>query len=106
MRTALLFVINFIIILSLIKLLIGKYGNYKITKFSFSKDNINSLGKRQTRFNNILISLNLMFLFLIINLASNSFTIMLSTIPIAIIDIIATIGLGAFSKLKSIEHKK
>lgn len=105
MRTTLLFGINFLIILSLIKLLINKYGNYKINKFSFNKDNINAISKKQIRFNNIVISLNLMFLFLIINLASNSFIIMLATIIVAIIDVIAAIRLGVFSKLKDTLNK-
>jgi hypothetical protein len=97
MSEILLSIINFIVVMGLIKLSISKYSKYKINKLTFSQ----GLGKRQIEYNNIVIGLNLMFLFLLSYLESNSLIIMILTVIIAIIDIITVIRVGAFSRLKN-----
>lgn len=101
MPEILLFIINFIVVMGLIKLIISKYSRYKINKFTFSKD----LEKRQIEYNDIVIGLNLMFLSLIYYLESNSLIMMISTSIIAIIDIITVIRVGAFSRSKNSLNK-
>lgn len=99
MFTVLLFIINFIIIFILIKLIVNKYSKYKINKFTIRNDSLSR--KRQTIFNNIVIGLNILYLFLAAYFKSDSL-IMAITMPIiAIVDIIAVIILGVFARLQS-----
>lgn len=98
MFTFLLFIINFIIIFILIKLIVNKYSKYKINKFTISNDSLSR--KRQSIFNNIVIGLNILYLFLNAYFKSNSL-IMTITMPIiAVLDIIAVIILGVFVRLQ------
>ncbi|OAA84750.1 hypothetical protein [Clostridium ljungdahlii] len=97
MPEILLIIINFIVVMGIIKLIISKYSKYKINKFTFSKD----LEKRQIKYNNIVIGLNLMFLFLLAYLESNLLIMVILTSIIAIIDVITVIRLGVFLRIKN-----
>lgn len=101
MSRILLFTINFIVVIGLIKLSISTYSKYKINKFTFSK----GLKERQIEYNNIVIGLNLTFLLLLSYLELNSLIMMISTSIIAIIDIITVIRAGVFSRLKNSLNK-
>ena len=97
MSEILLSIINFIVVMGLIKLSISKYSKYKINKLTFSQ----GLGKRQIEYNNIVIGLNLTFLMLLSYLELNSLIMMISISIIAIIDIITVIRAGVFLRLKN-----
>ncbi len=101
MSEILLIIINFIVVMGIIKLSISKYSKYKINKIIFRK----GWEKSKNKYNNIVIGLNLMFLFLLAYLESNSLIMMISTSIIAIIDIITVIRLGAFLRLKNSLNK-
>lgn len=97
MSEILLIMINFIVVMGLIKLGISKYSKYKINKLAFNQ----CWKNRQLEYNRVVIGLNLMFLSLLAYLESNSLIIMISTVIIAIIDIITVIRVGAFSRFKN-----
>lgn len=96
MYTFLLIIVNFIIIFSIIKLTINIYSKFAINKFIMKNYNFARIKKIQPIFNAVIISSNLIFLFLNIYIQS-----LLLIAVISVIDIIAVIFLGTFVKLKN-----
>lgn len=97
--TVLLYIINFIIIFSLIKLIINKYSKHRINKFTYNNDSVSYLEKMVIRFINIVVGLNLFFLFFYL-LELDSLIVTIGMSIICIIDIIAAILLGIFAKIQ------
>jgi uncharacterized membrane protein YecN with MAPEG domain len=94
MPTGLLIIINFVIIISLIKLIINKYSKYKINKGDISNDNLSYMKERVVRFNNVIIVLNLIFLFFNTYIKFDSLIINIITSIIVVIDMVYATSLG------------
>ncbi len=69
-----------------------------INKFAINNDSLSRT--RQTIFNNIVIGLNILYLFLAAYFKSDSLIIVITMPIIAIVDIIAVIILGVFVRLR------
>ena len=103
MFTALMLIINFIIIFFILKLIISKSSKYIINKCTFNDNSFNYLKKVQIRMNYIVMFLNMLFLFLSSSIKLFSSPTMLTIL--AIIDCFVVISLGAFTKLQNSLNK-
>jgi hypothetical protein len=105
MATALIFIINFIIIFFIVKLIISKSSKYIISKFTIKEDSFNYLKKIQHRINRIVIYLNVIFVFAVFGSYIKSISQTTITTIIGIIDFFVIIALGIFTKLESSLNK-
>jgi hypothetical protein len=96
MFTVLLCIINFIIILGIIKLITSKFSKYIINKFTINDSKFNYIKKIQSRFTNTVMYLDLLFFSLFMYTKSTTILAIMT-----IINIILIISLGSFSKLQS-----
>ncbi|MBU3171194.1 hypothetical protein [Clostridium estertheticum] len=100
MFTVLVFIISFIGIVGLIKLSTNKFSKYMIRKITIDNIDFNYIEKIQMRFSKIVMCLNPIFLVLF--MFTESMTI---SVIMAIINILLTISMGSFSKLKTSMNK-